>query len=165
MWKYGNMEMWECGNAETCHPESHLNSFQFFLIFKRTIELWDPHFHILTFTHSHIYTFSHSHIFTFHRGQGWIRTTELRRGQIYSLLPLATWLLAPLNQSHLSESNQRPTDYKSVALPAELKWRFYWYKACKELSFTLHLSQKRTANVAVCRMITSRKQTFLLQKA
>ncbi len=26
-------------------------------------------------------------------GQGWIRTTELRRGQIYSLLPLATWLL------------------------------------------------------------------------
>ena len=27
-------------------------------------------------------------------GQGWIRTTELRRGQIYSLLPLATWLLA-----------------------------------------------------------------------
>ena len=31
-------------------------------------------------------------------GQGWIRTTELRRGQIYSLLPLATWLLA---HSHL----------------------------------------------------------------
>ena len=29
-------------------------------------------------------------------GQGWIRTTELRRGQIYSLLPLATWLLAHL---------------------------------------------------------------------
>ena len=28
------------------------------------------------------------------RGQGWIRTTELVRGQIYSLLPLATWLLA-----------------------------------------------------------------------
>ncbi len=24
--------------------------------------------------------------------------------------------------SHLPESNQRPTDYKSVALPAELKW-------------------------------------------
>ena len=31
-----------------------------------------------------------------HRGQGWIRTTELVRGQIYSLLQLATWLLAPL---------------------------------------------------------------------
>ncbi len=62
-------------------------------------------------------------------GRGWIRTTELVRGQIYSLLPLATWLLAHRNriyksdlQSHLSESNQRPTDYKSVALPAELKW-------------------------------------------
>ena len=24
--------------------------------------------------------------------------------------------------SHLSDSNGRPTDYKSVALPAELKW-------------------------------------------
>ena len=41
-----------------------------------------------------IFTFPHSHIFTFLRGQGWIRTTELVRGQIYSLLPLATWLLA-----------------------------------------------------------------------
>ena len=30
----------------------------------------------------------------------------------------ATWNLL----SHLSESNQRPTDYKSVALPTELKW-------------------------------------------
>ena len=28
-----------------------------------------------------------------------------------------------LDLSHLSESNQRPTDYKSVALPAELKWQ------------------------------------------
>jgi hypothetical protein len=27
--------------------------------------------------------------------------------------------------SHLSESNQRPTDYKSVALPAELKWQVF----------------------------------------
>ena len=30
--------------------------------------------------------------------------------------------------SHLSESNQRPTDYKSVALPAELKWLAYIYQ-------------------------------------
>ena len=28
------------------------------------------------------------------------------------------------NLSHWTESNQRPTDYKSVALPAELKWQF-----------------------------------------
>ena len=27
--------------------------------------------------------------------------------------------------SHLPESNQRPTDYKSVALPAELKWHLF----------------------------------------
>ena len=34
----------------------------------------------------------------------------------------ASYLNSELILSHLSESNQRPTDYKSVALPAELKW-------------------------------------------
>jgi len=34
--------------------------------------------------------------------------------------------------SHLSGSNQRPTDYKSVALPAELKW------LVKELTFNFN---------------------------
>src|SRR5687768_6420847 len=34
--------------------------------------------------------------------------------------------ICPNYQSHLSESNQRPTDYKSVALPAELKWQFIY---------------------------------------
>jgi hypothetical protein len=50
--------------------------------------------------------------------------------QIYSLSHLAT-LETPLllAMSHLSGSNQRPTDYKSVALPAELKWHV------KELGF------------------------------
>jgi hypothetical protein len=33
----------------------------------------------------------------------------------------------------LSESNQRPTDYKSVALPAELKWHFPLTHSRKEL--------------------------------
>src|SRR6201994_4393387 len=88
------------------------------------------------------------------RGQGWIRTTELRRGQIYSLLPLATWLLARLVMTRLTpdsfwlprptvtyfnstsqsgrppdrhasqrrDSNPRPADYKSAALPTELLW-------------------------------------------
>ena len=100
-------------------------------------------------------------------GQGWIRTTELRRGQIYSLLPLATWLLArhscmrrivittnltppasspitfkeasppfggasspppfrsgpaPPLLSQRRDSNPRPADYKSAALPTELLW-------------------------------------------
>jgi hypothetical protein len=35
----------------------------------------------------------------------------------------------PTFQSHLPESNQRPTDYKSVALPAELKWQSFTYPA------------------------------------
>src|SRR5579871_2571608 len=37
------------------------------------------------------------------------------------------------NQSHLSESNQRPTDYKSVALPAELKWHFLNSCLCQQI--------------------------------
>ena len=32
--------------------------------------------------------------------------------------------------SHLPESNQRPTDYKSVALPSELKWRVKELSLC-----------------------------------
>jgi hypothetical protein len=43
-----------------------------------------------------MYPFAHFEICElahYKSGQGWIRTTELRRGQIYSLLPLATWLL------------------------------------------------------------------------
>jgi hypothetical protein len=66
-------------------------------------------------------------------GQERIRTSEVERQRIYSPPHLAA--LEPARvinkvkantqremQSHLSESNQRPTDYKSVALPAELKW-------------------------------------------
>jgi hypothetical protein len=30
--------------------------------------------------------------------------------------------------SHLPESNWRPTDYKSVALPTELKWQCFTYR-------------------------------------
>ncbi len=42
-------------------------------------------------------------------GQGWIRTTELRRGQIYSLLPLATWLLTLLCNCEPMEGFEPPT--------------------------------------------------------
>ena len=51
-------------------------------------------------------------------GEGWIRTTEVtdNRFTVCSLWPLgnlSVW-------SWWSESNQQPTDYKSVALPVEL---------------------------------------------
>ena len=52
-----------------------------------------------SFSHYHILRSSH-----FSCGQGWIRTTELVRGQIYSLLPLATWLLAPMYPETLLRS-------------------------------------------------------------
>jgi hypothetical protein len=48
-------------------------------------------------------------------GQGWIRTTELRRGQIYSLLPLATWLLAQRMQIP-NIASQISTHYQALTL-------------------------------------------------
>ena len=49
-------------------------------------------------------------------GSGWIRTTEAIMQQIYSLSPLAT-----RERSHIwswwTESNHKPADYKSAALP------------------------------------------------
>ena len=60
-------------------------------------------------------------------GQRRIRTSVLVREQIYSLSPLATRPSAQVNfpvywkfRSRRRESNPRPTDYKSVALPTEL---------------------------------------------
>ena len=56
------------------------------------------------------------------RGQRWIRTTEGVSQQIYSLPHLATLVFALTNSlsnsflSLLSDSNQRPRDYKSRAL-------------------------------------------------
>jgi hypothetical protein len=48
------------------------------------------------------------------------KTTDLQS------VPVGRFGISPClwckQRSHLPESNQRPTDYKSVALPAELKW-------------------------------------------
>ena len=55
------------------------------------------------------------------------KDSNLRRQsqRVYSPTPLATWvpLRTSLSWSHRRDSNPRPTDYKSVALPAELRWR------------------------------------------
>ncbi len=41
----------------------------------------------------------------------------------YPLLQIIHYYISNLqNLSHLPESNWRPTDYKSVALPTELRW-------------------------------------------
>jgi hypothetical protein len=59
-------------------------------------------------------------------GWWWGEDSNLRRRrrQIYSLFPLATrephQIL--ISWSQRRDSNPRPTDYKSVALPAELRW-------------------------------------------
>ena len=71
-------------------------------------------------------------------GQGWIRTTELRRGQIYSLLPLATWLLARLSKMCgrcTSNKNQRISRKALMSVlsdnppPADAVGRFYLPRA------------------------------------
>ena len=72
-----------------------------------------------------------------HDGEGRIRTSEGVRRQIYSLLPLAA--RAPLRDrcrrmhawSRWSESNRRPADYKSAALPPELHRRAAPRSACR----------------------------------
>ena len=103
--------------------------------------------------------FQNCHIYKLFCGQSRVRTCVLVREQIYSLSPLTArpsallmvfppfyasinfkyevpitsnvLLTSPfvIIMSHLSESNQRPTDYKSVALPAELKWRVFSFSA------------------------------------
>jgi hypothetical protein len=56
-------------------------------------------------------------------GQEWIRTTEVERQRIYSPPHLAALEPAqPIIKSQRRDSNPRPADYKSAALPAELLW-------------------------------------------
>ena len=70
------------------------------------------------------------------RGGGWTRTTELFRGQIYSLLQLPLCdspdLMNPegflKNPSRWRDSNPRQADYKSATLPTELHRRFQPFK-------------------------------------
>ena len=94
------------------------------------------------------------------RGQSRVRTCVLVREQIYSLSPLtarpsAHISIKKFNQSyssnfifltflsHLSESNQRPADYKSAALPTELKWLITFLQAF--LSQSIYISSKKTS--------------------
>ncbi len=47
-------------------------------------------------------------------------------GRMYKVFPYiihTTLYIIPLLLSHLSDSNRRPTVYKTVALPTELRWR------------------------------------------
>ena len=57
-------------------------------------------------------------------GQGWIRTTEVVDGRftVCSLWPLGNLPLLK-NWSWWTDSNPRPADYKSAALPTELHQR------------------------------------------
>ena len=52
-------------------------------------------------------------------GEGRIRTYEGISQQIYSL-PRLTASVPPLKKSRWTDSNRRPADYKSAALPTEL---------------------------------------------
>ena len=56
-------------------------------------------------------------------GRGWIRTTEVVDGRftVCSLWPLGNSSI--FNWSWWTDSNPRPADYKSAALPTELHQR------------------------------------------
>jgi hypothetical protein len=53
----------------------------------------------------------------------------------YTENPLNTW-------SQRRDSNPRPTDYKSVALPAELRWHMINFKDQQKLTAQNIVSQK-----------------------
>jgi hypothetical protein len=105
-----DVEMWRCGDVEM---KIHSN-FSFS----------SQHFHntknFFLFSHFHISTSSHLHInYVGRRGFEPLKSKD-SGFTVRPIWPL--WNLPNFYRSHLSESNQRPTDYKSVALPAELKW-------------------------------------------
>ena len=94
------------------------------------------HFHIFIFTHYHIRLVGKDGFEPPNSEED--RFTVCCRWPL-GYLPLKNQIVKNyiqyLSLSHLSESNQRPTDYKSVALPAELKWHFLTEtQCCKELS-------------------------------
>ena len=61
-------------------------------------------------------------MFCLHGGERRIRTFEGFSRQIYSLIPLTAWV-SPPGWSWQWDSNPQPADYKSAALPIELRQR------------------------------------------
>ena len=59
-------------------------------------------------------------MFCLHGGERRIRTFEGFSRQIYSLIPLTAWV-SPPGWSWQWDSNPQPADYKSAALPIELR--------------------------------------------
>ena len=73
---------------------------------------------------------------TLNGGQGWIRTIEVVDGRftVCSLWPLGN--LPLLNWSWWTDSNPRPADYKSAALPTELHQRIAVFRRTLEYNIT-----------------------------
>ena len=93
-----------------------------------------------------------------------IRTSEVERQQIYSLPQLAA-LVSPQhknlikNLSQWTDSNRRPADYKSAALPTELHWPKYINKIIHTLKE--HNSFfKRIANVWIIYLPPKKYEVF-----
>ena len=74
-------------------------------------------------------------------GRGWIRTTEAKTQQIYSLPPLATREHAHIyivrKWSWWTDLNPRPADYKSAALPTELHQHLIRYSVSVSLTTSI----------------------------
>ncbi len=74
-------------------------------------------------------------------GRGWIRTTEAKTQQIYSLPPLATREHAHIyivrKWSWWTDLNPRPADYKSAALPTELHQHLIRYSVSVPLTTSI----------------------------
>ena len=72
-------------------------------------------------------------------GRGWIRTTEAisNRFTVCPLWPLGNSPI--LNWSWWTDSNPRPADYKSAALPTELHQRKRYFERSINISQINHL--------------------------
>ncbi len=71
-------------------------------------------------------------------GRLWIRTTEVSDNR-FTVCPL--WPLGKSPWSWWTESNPRPTDYKSVALPAELHQHFQVVACSRSATFSVYSFQ------------------------
>ena len=108
--KCGNMQMWKSENYHFPIHHTHIRLNKELVTF------------LSRYSRNPIFTFSYFHIFTleFVGKDGF----EPPNSEEDRFTVCCRWPLGYLpNLSHLPESNWRPTDYKSVALPAELRWR------------------------------------------
>ena len=108
-----NLKIWRCGNLKINHSTNISNS--------KNSSIWNGHFQIFKLAHSQIISWAEKDSNLRTRERTDLQSVAFSHSAI---CPCCQLTIANWQMSHLPESNWRPTDYKSVALPAELRWHF-----------------------------------------